>query len=69
VDELPEPVTVESPLGRFSSKWRAGEGVVHFEETLEIRGGAIGAEQLEEAKKFFRAVRESERASAVLVKK
>lgn len=69
VDELPEPVSVESPLGRFSSKWRAGKGVVHFEETLETWGGAIGVEHLEEVKKFFRAVRESERATAVLVKK
>lgn len=69
VDEVPDPVTRETEVGSFASRWSHGEGQLLFESRLEIRPGMLPAARAGEVAEFLAKVREAARAPVVLVKK
>ncbi len=69
VDELPEPVVVESELGTFRARWKAGEGTVEMEQQLELRDSVTPATGYAGVRAFFEQVSAAANAAVVLVRK
>ncbi|MBV9241725.1 MAG: DUF3857 domain-containing protein [Acidobacteria bacterium] len=69
VDEMPDPDTIETPFGRYSSKYEVSGGYLIFSRKLELSRSVIPASQYNEVGKFFGVVRNAEVAPVVLVKK
>jgi hypothetical protein len=66
VDELPDPVKVESPYGLYQSEIQVTGNALHYKRTYEIKDINIPKSQLKEAQAFFLQIAADERASAVL---
>jgi hypothetical protein len=69
VDELPEPVVVETGLGTFRAQWKAGEGTVEMEQQLELKDSQTPAASYGEVRAFFEQVSAAANAAVVLVRK
>ena len=68
VDELPQPVQIDSPYGKYQAKWESQVGSVVFSRKLELQAQSVPAAQYGELKKFLDAVYGSADAPVVLVK-
>ena len=68
VDELPEPIKVESPFGKIDAGWKAEAGTLVFHRTLEMRAQTVPAEQYAALRKFLDAVSAAEDAPVVLIR-
>jgi hypothetical protein len=69
VDELPEPVRLESPYGKYQASWKTGEDGVLLEQSLEVEGVTVPAGQYGAVRDFFDRVHGAGQSPVVLVKK
>lgn len=67
VDELPVPVKLESPFGRYEATWKSEAGSVVFERSFEIPAQNVPPSQYAELRKFLDAVAGSGELPIVLV--
>lgn len=68
VDELPEPLHLSSPFGKYDTTWAAESGAFVFQRRLEMQAQSVPVDQYEELKRFLDAVMGSAEAPVVLVK-
>ncbi|HEX4595800.1 MAG TPA: DUF3857 domain-containing protein [Bryobacteraceae bacterium] len=68
VDELPEPMHLASPFGKFDATWAADGGAFVFQRKLEMQAQSVPVNQYEELKRFLDTVMGSAEAPVVLVK-
>lgn len=69
VDELPNPVKLETAFGSYQTTYEAKNGVLVFTRAMSIRAATIPADQYESVRKFYERIRAAEQSPVVLVKK
>jgi hypothetical protein len=68
VDELPQPMHLASPFGKYDATWEAEGGALVFQRKLEMQAQSVPVTQYEDLKHFLDAVMGSAEAPVVLVK-
>jgi len=69
VDEMPDPDTIATAFGKYSSKYEVSGNYLIFTRRLELNRSVVPASQYNDVGKFFGVVRNAEVAPVVLVKK
>lgn len=69
VDELPDPVHIESDYGEFRANWKAAAGTVEMEQSLEVYDFVAPAAGYAQVRAFFERANGAASAAVVLVKK
>ncbi len=69
VDEMPKPLTVESPLGTYESSFEALEAEIVAHRRLTLRASTVSAAEYGTVTSFFDTVRTSRQAALVLAKR
>jgi hypothetical protein len=68
VDELPQPVRIESEFGKFDARWVAENGSLVFTRSFQMPAQTVPATRFQQLKKFLDAVSGAEDAPVVLVR-
>jgi len=68
VDELPQPVKIDSPYGKYEARWESEVGAVVFNRKVELQAQSVPAAQYGDLKRFLDAVYGSAEAPVVLMK-
>lgn len=66
VGTLPQPVELDSPIGRYSLSWRAIDGGLEISRELVRKQRTLGQRDFEEANRFERAIATAEHRAATL---
>lgn len=69
VDELPDPMKLDTSFGTFSATYEVKDGQLTFTRTLIQHAAIIPAEDYAKVKNFFAGVRAAEQAPVVLARK
>lgn len=69
VDEVPEPDKIETPYGKYSSKFEVTDGYLLFSRSLVLNRTIVPASDYENVRNFFAVVRNAEQTPVVLIKK
>jgi hypothetical protein len=69
VDELPDPVKLETAFGNYASTYEVKDGQLVFTRTLVQRATIIPADQYSAVRNFFERIRAAEASPVVLAKK
>lgn len=69
VDELPDPVKVDSDFGSYTASYEVKDGQLLYTRKLVQRAATIPAEKYTEVRAFFGRVRASEESPVVLARK
>jgi hypothetical protein len=69
VDEMPDPVKLDSPYGTYQAAWKSEGDSLLFVQSMEISDALVPAAQYTELRAFFEKVGRSEAAPVVLVRK
>jgi len=69
VDEIPDPIEVQSPYGSYRASWTSGNGIVTFEQSLEVKDTIAPVSEYSGVRSFFDKLSAAQSAAAVLVKK
>lgn len=68
IDELPDPIEIESPYGVYHASWKTGSGSVTFEQSLEVKETQATAAEYAQVKDFFDKILGGQSAPVVLLK-
>ena len=68
VDELPDPVKLESSFGSYKTSYEVKSGQLLFIRTLSQRAGTIPADQYQAVRAFFDRMRAAEQSPVVLAR-
>ena len=68
VDELPEPLTLDAPFGRYAASLRVSDGTLVVTRFVEIQSVRLAPEDLIAARNFHRAIRKFEGSPVVLAR-
>lgn len=69
VDELPEPDKIETPFGKYFSKFEVAGGYLLFSRSLVLNRTIVPASEYEGVRNFFGVVRNAEQTPVVLIRK
>jgi len=69
VDEMPDPVKIETTFGSYTTSYESKDGELVFKRRLSQRAITIPAEQYDAVRNFFERIRTAEQAPVVLVRK
>ena len=69
VDEMSEPVALETDFGSYEAEWRTEAGKLYFNRSLKIRHAIIEPSEYATVKDFFDQMVIAEQASVVLSRK
>lgn len=69
VDELPDPLKLDTSFGSYNTSYLVREGQLVFTRTLAQRAATIPAAQYQSVRSFFERMRAAEQAPVVLVRK
>jgi hypothetical protein len=69
VDELPDPVKLETAFGNYASTYEVKDGQLIFTRTLVQQDAVIPVEQYSAVRSFFERIRAAEAAPVVLARK
>ena len=69
VDEMPDPVKLETAFGNYASTYEVKDGHLVFTRTLVQRAATIPADQYSVVRTFFERIRAAESSPVVLAKK
>lgn len=68
VDETPDPASLKTDFGTFSSSYKLDGSELLYTEELDVNAAIIPAERYAEARKFFESVAGAEQSPMVLMK-
>ena len=68
VDEMPEPVALTTPFGRYRADWKAQAGKLFFKRHLELDNAVVPPEDYASVKEFFDEMTAADQAPVVLVR-
>src|SRR5689334_16405134 len=69
VDEMPDPVKLETPFGSYKTSYEVVNGELVFKRQLSQRATTIPAAQYAVVRKFYESIRAAEQAPVVLARK
>ena len=69
VDEMPDPVKLDTPFGKYSTTYEAKDGKLLFTRSLIMTRGTVAVDKYNDVRNFFSKMRDAEQAPVVLVKK
>jgi len=69
VDEMPDPVKIETAFGSYTTSYEVVNGELVFKRQLSQRATTIPAAQYDVVRKFFESIRAAENAPVVLARK
>ncbi len=69
VDELPDPLKLETPFGSYVSTYEVKDGHLVFTRTLVQQAATIPADQYSSVRTFFERIRAAEQSPVVLARK
>lgn len=69
VDEMPDPVKIETAFGSYATSYQVVNGELVFKRQLSQRATTIPAAQYDVVRKFFESIRAAENAPVVLARK
>lgn len=69
IDEMPDPVLLDSPYGTYKADWKEDGADLLFEQSVEVRDTIVPASKYPELRAFFEKISGSQIAPVVLVKK
>jgi hypothetical protein len=69
VDEVPDPVQLETPFGSYKTSYEVKDGELVFVRALAQRSTAIPAAQYQMVRSFYEKIRAAELAPVVLTRK
>ncbi|HJT68115.1 MAG TPA: DUF3857 domain-containing protein [Pyrinomonadaceae bacterium] len=69
VDEMPDPVKLETPFGSYKTSYEVVNGELVFKRQLSQRATTIPAAQYDVVRKFYESIRAAENAPVVLARK
>jgi hypothetical protein len=69
VDEMPDPVKLDAPFGKYSVSYEVKDGYLIFNRSLVTQGTIVPAAQYQLARGFFERIRAAEQSPVVLAKK
>jgi hypothetical protein len=68
VDELPDPVKLDTAFGNYVSTYEVKDNQLLFTRTLIQRASTVPAEQYASVRSFFERIRAAEQSPVVLAK-
>lgn len=69
VDELPDPLKLETPFGIYTTNYTVRDGQLIFTRTLTVRALTVPVEKYNDVRSFFARIRAADQAPVVLAKK
>lgn len=69
VDEVPDPVKLDTPFGSYVTSYEVKNGALVFKRQLSQKSITIPVDQYQSVKKFFETIRAADNAPVVLAKK
>jgi hypothetical protein len=69
VDEVPDPVKLDTPFGRYSAACEVKDGRVIFKRSLVVLAATVPPEQYAAVRGFFERIRAAEQSPVVLARK
>jgi hypothetical protein len=69
VDELPDPLKLDTPFGTYATTYTVKDDQLVFTRTLTVRAATIPADQYQTVRSFFERIRTAEQSPVVLAKK
>jgi hypothetical protein len=68
IDEIPDPIEIDSPYGVYRASWKIADQSVTFEQSLEIKDTLAAPNEYAKVKDFFDKVLGGQSAPVVLLK-
>jgi transglutaminase-like putative cysteine protease len=69
VDELPEPISLETQFGQYKTSYEAKEGKLYFSRSMTMRRSTIAPDKYNSVKDFFAKMLEADQSAVVLIRK
>ena len=69
IDEMPEPVTIDSPFGKYTTTITEKEGKLEFTRELVLNRSYVPAAKYPDVRSFFVKMLEAEQSPVVLIRK
>jgi hypothetical protein len=69
VDELPDPVKLQTAFGSYATSYEVKDNHLVFKRQLSQQATTIAAADYEAVRKFFESIRTAENAPVVLARK
>jgi len=69
VDELPDPIKLDTPFGSYKTSYEVKDGELLFTRVLAQRAGTIPVDQYQAVRNFFERIRAADQAPVVLARK
>jgi hypothetical protein len=69
VDEMPDPVTIDTPFGNYSAKYEVKDGKLLFSRSMSTKRSTIPVDKYEGVRSFFTKIRDAEQSPVVLIRK
>jgi Domain of Unknown Function with PDB structure (DUF3858) len=69
VDELPDPVKLETPFGSYTTAYVAKDGNLQFTRKLTVQGATIPVADYSKVRSFYEQIRKAEQTPVVLARK
>lgn len=69
VDEMPDPISLDTPFGKYSTKYDVKDGKLHFTRSLMTKRATVSADKYAEVQDFFTKMLNAEQSPVVLIKK
>jgi hypothetical protein len=69
VDEMPTPVNLETPFGKYSTSYEVKEGKLLFTRSLIINRATVPVDKYNSVRDFYSKMREAEQSPVVLLRK
>jgi hypothetical protein len=69
VDEMSEPVNLETDFGSYEAEWRAEDGKLYFNRSMKIQNAVVEPSDYAAVKEFFDQMVVAEQSSVVLSRK
>lgn len=69
VDEMPDAVNIETPFGKYQTKYEAKDGKLYFSRYLITNRATISVDKYNQVKDFYSKISAAEQSPVVLLKK
>jgi hypothetical protein len=68
VDEIPDPVKIDSPYGSYRAQWKVEGAKILFEQSVEIKDTLAPASEYAKLREFFEKISSGQHSPVVLLK-
>jgi hypothetical protein len=69
VDEMPDPVSLETVFGTYSATMEVIDGKLHFKRTVQTNRALLPATKYQTVREFYQKIHSAEQAAVVLIRK